>query len=101
MGTTYYLDSISGSDSNSGTGMTMAWETLDRATRATLSPGGRVLLRHGRTFMGSLSISESGGAGAPIVIGTYDGGARPMITGGLPLREDLGLVRDSAGPESA
>jgi Right handed beta helix region len=82
-GTIYYLDSVSGSDSSSGTGPTMAWKTLDRATRATFSPGDRVLLRHGQNFVGSLTISESGAAGSPIVIGTYGVGTRPVITGGF------------------
>jgi myo-inositol-hexaphosphate 3-phosphohydrolase len=82
-GRTYYLDAVTGSDSNTGTGTTVAWKTLDRATRATFGPGDRLLLRHGQTFVGSLTISESGASGSPIIIGTYGVGARPVVTAGF------------------
>jgi hypothetical protein len=80
--TTYYLDSVSGADSNSGTSATSAWRSVQKASNALLRPGDRLLLRRGQTFVGELSISESGTAAAPIVVGAFGDGAQPVITGG-------------------
>jgi myo-inositol-hexaphosphate 3-phosphohydrolase len=79
---TYYVDSAVGSDSNQGTTANGAWRTLEKASRATLSAGDRVLLRRGQTFVGSLQVSESGLPTAQIFVGAFGTGARPVVTGG-------------------
>ena len=80
--TTYYLDSANGADSNSGTSATSAWRSVQKASNSLLRPGDRLLLGRGQTFVGELSISESGTAAAPIVVGAFGDGAQPVITGG-------------------
>jgi len=38
-GTNYYVDSVSGSDSNSGTSPTSPWKTLTRVQQQRFQPG--------------------------------------------------------------
>ena len=42
--TTYYVSSLNGNDSNSGTAQTEAFKTLDAINKIKLMPGDRVLL---------------------------------------------------------
>lgn len=44
-GTTYYVDSKSGSDSNDGTSESKAFKTLDKVNALNLEPGDTVLLK--------------------------------------------------------
>jgi hypothetical protein len=79
---TYYVDSVHGSDSRSGTSAATAWKSLAKVTAATFRPGSRVLLAKGSTFGKGFTLAESGRPGAPITVSTYGTGARPVITGG-------------------
>ncbi|HWT26129.1 MAG TPA: right-handed parallel beta-helix repeat-containing protein, partial [Solirubrobacteraceae bacterium] len=47
----------------------------------TLRPGDRVLLRRGRQWRGRLDLAESGTPAAPIAVGAYGSGDRPLVTG--------------------
>ena len=49
-GTTYYVDSKSGSDSNDGTSESKAFKTLDKVNDLDLEPGDTVLLKKGSVF---------------------------------------------------
>jgi parallel beta-helix repeat protein len=81
-GTTYYLSSTSGSDSNSGTSSSSPWKTLNKLNSFhNLQPGDYVLFKRGDTFYGSITISNSGSAGNPITFGAYGTGPKPIITG--------------------
>lgn len=77
---TYYV-SPTGSDAASGTTALTPWRTLARASRATLRPGDRLLLRRSSTFRGALDVAESGASGSPIRIGAYGVGSKPVVTG--------------------
>lgn len=78
-GTAYYIDSVNGSDENSGTSPESAWKTLDKATSVTFSAGDRILLRRGETF-GSVFVTRgSGTADAPITVSSYGDGELPVI----------------------
>jgi hypothetical protein len=79
-GTTYYV-SPNGSDSNSGTSPSTPIKTLGRASGLGLNPGDQVLLERGATFSGKLAVWRSGTAGAPITIGSYGSGSKPVVTG--------------------
>lgn len=70
-GTTYYVDSVSGSDSNSGTSDSTAWKTLTKVNATTFSPGDKILFKAGDSWDGQLYPKGSGSAGAPIVIDKY------------------------------
>ncbi len=78
---TYYLDSVGGSDTNSGTSAASAWKSLAKATAATFVPGERLLLKRGGSWSGGLTIAESGVAGNVIGVGAYGEGALPVLTG--------------------
>ena len=67
------------------------WNTLERASRARLRPGARLLLRRRTVCGGTLAPRGSGKRGKPAVIGAYGRGRRPRIdaTG-----EDAVLLKD-------
>lgn len=79
--TTYYVDSQSGNDSNSGTSPSSAWRSLARVNSATLSPNDSLLLRRGSVWREQLNFPSSGAVGAPIVIDAYGEGSQPLISG--------------------
>jgi len=78
----YYVKT-GGNDSNSGTSDATAWATIDKVNSAFsgLNPGDRILFRRGDTFYGTIKITRSGSSGAPITLGAYGTGDKPVITG--------------------
>jgi len=81
-GATYYVDSASGNDGADGRSTATAWRTLSRANAAPLLPGDQLLFRRGGVWPGGLDITRSGTATAPIAIGAYGTGERPVFRGG-------------------
>ena len=75
-GAAYSVDCAVGNDMNSGMSEAAAWRTLARANQAPLLP------RRGCTFAGPLHAAWVGTAEAPIAIGAYGEGERPVIWGG-------------------
>ena len=80
--TVYYVDSLTGSDTNTGTSETSALASLAVASKLTLHAGDSVLLAAGSTFDGQLTIKASGTVDNPITFGSYGDGEAPIITGG-------------------
>ena len=81
-GTTYYVDSNGGNDSNEGTSEGKAFRTLDKVNALDLEPGDTVLLKKGSVFEDQalkFTKEDSGTAEAPIKISTYGDGDRPKI----------------------
>lgn len=81
-GTTYYVDSKSGSDSNDGTSESKAFKKLDKVNALNLEPGDTVLLKKGSVFEDQalqFTKEDSGTAEAPVKISTYGEGDRPQI----------------------
>ncbi len=62
-GTTYYVDSAGGSDTNNGTSEANAWQTLAKVSETTFSPGDSILLKCGGVYTGPVSLKGSGAAG--------------------------------------
>lgn len=81
-GTSYYVDSAGGSDSNTGSSETQAWKTLDKVNTTVFQPGDRILFKAGGVWTGTLSPQGSGSEGSPIQIDRYSEGAKPLIAGG-------------------
>jgi hypothetical protein len=80
-GTTYYV-SPSGSDSNSGTSPSSAWQTVKRVNEASLAPGDGVLFQGGAAFADeTLMPTGSGAQGKPIVFGSYGKGNATLPLG--------------------
>lgn len=101
-GTTYYV-SNNGDNRNSGTSQGQAWQTLDKLSDIQLSPGDSILLEKGSVFHGFLHLKDvHGTAGAPIRVGTYGTGSRPVINarGEGVWYQDYGAAMDNAGHRS-
>lgn len=84
-GTTYYVDSVNGNDSNSGTSPSEAWRT---ATHAFLGmndkrygPGDSILFRRGQTFEVEVDLVEPGHASTSFgyMFGAFGTGDKPLI----------------------
>lgn len=78
-GTIYYV-SPAGNDSHAGTSPATAWQTVDHARHATLSPGDALLFEGGQTFSdvyfnpGYSGTPWEGTEADPILIGSYGTG---------------------------
>jgi hypothetical protein len=87
-GLAYYVDSVNGSDSNSGTLPGSAWRTLSQVQKfmsaGGLKPGVSILFARGDSWSGGLTlpVGINGTASAPITFGNYGSGALPIIDGG-------------------
>jgi hypothetical protein len=79
--TTYYVNSQTGSDSNSGTSPEHAWKTLSKVNVAHYKPGDHILFAGKSRWKGQIALSNSGAKGAPIVIDRYGDGPLPRIDG--------------------
>ena len=73
----YYVDYVSGNDTNSGTATNTAWQHCPGDANATsvplaavLLPGNTVYFKGGVTYAGEVDINASGSSGLPI---TFDG----------------------------
>ena len=70
-GTTYYVDSINGDDTNSGKSVSSAWKTLEKASSEVYSEGDKILLKAGSIFDGTFTTQGSGSVENPITFGAY------------------------------
>jgi peroxiredoxin len=77
--TTYYVDNVKGNNNNTGTSSGKAWKTLDKLNAIRFEPGDVILLKRGQIYNGSLYLKGSGLNGAPIKLGAFGTGARPVI----------------------
>ena len=79
-GSTYYVDSAGGNDTNSGTSAGSAWQTLAQVSEKIFSPGDSILLKCGGVYTGPVSLKGSGEAGSPITLSSYGTGGKPLVT---------------------
>lgn len=83
--TTYYVSSSSGSDSNSGTSSSAAWQTIAHINAQTFQPGDSILFKRGDVWNESLVPPSSGTSSNPITFDAYGTGAPPNLTGYYPV----------------
>jgi hypothetical protein len=78
----FYVDCVNGNDNGSGaTGA--PWKSLAKASTAPLQPGDQLLLARGCVWNGErLNAAWNGTAAAPITIGAYGDGPRPIVKNG-------------------
>ena len=79
-GTNYYVDSVAGSDNNSGTSNASPWKTLTQVMSRHYSPGDTVNFKRGSSWTGLLLIQDAGTQSNPITFRDYGSGARPTIS---------------------
>jgi parallel beta-helix repeat protein len=75
----YYVDSISGSDSNAGTSSSVPWKTIGMVNSQSFSPGDNIYFKRDSFFNQTLNMSSSGSAGNLISFGAYGSGNNPTI----------------------
>ncbi|MQY78685.1 MAG: hypothetical protein GH151_05735 [Bacteroidetes bacterium] len=71
---TFYLNNISGDDTNDGLSPETAWKSLERASRDKYTEGEKLLLCKGCTFYGKLHLKVEGTKEKPVIISSYDPG---------------------------
>ncbi len=79
---TFYVDSVAGSDANSGTNIAAPWKSLAKLNATTFRTGDSILLKAGSTWTGQLHPLGSGDYNGQITIDMYGSGAKPRIDGG-------------------
>jgi len=90
--TNYYIDSVSGNDSNNGTSVSTPWLTVSNIDSITFQPGDSILFHAGQSWDGAIHPKGSGTVNSPIVIGKYGSGDRPALNG---LGQRNGTMEDS------
>jgi chitodextrinase len=80
-GTTYYVDSVAGSDTNSGISTSAPWKTLSKINATSFAAGDKVLFKAGSSWTGTLQPISSGSSGLPIVFDKYGVGPNPVLHG--------------------
>ena len=62
------------------------WKTITKLNSYFISilPGDSILFRCGDTFSGTISVTKSGTASSPIIIGSYGTGNKPLFSGLAP-----------------
>ena len=82
-GVAYYVDNTRPDNTGSGLSPATAKKTVGAANALPLNPGDYLLFKRGQTFTDAgLNISRDGTVSAPIYIGAYGTGARPIFDGG-------------------
>jgi hypothetical protein len=77
--TAFYVDCVNGNDGGAGTSGA-PWKSLTKASTATLNPGDQLLLARGCVWSGQrLDAPWNGTSDAPITVGAYGDGARPIV----------------------
>jgi hypothetical protein len=83
----YYVDSVAGSDSNSGTSISQPWKTLDKVNLVNLEPGDTVNLKAGSSFTTGdyqtvlvFMPEDSGTTVQPVTVRSYGTGAKPLLS---------------------
>lgn len=79
----YFIDSQNGNDGFSGLSPQEALKTLEAASKLSLKPGDRILLKRGCIFNGTLTVDDSGEKYNNIIISSYGKELkRPIIIAG-------------------
>ncbi len=80
-GTTYYVDSVGGLDSNTGTDSSHPWQTVAKVNSSSFTHGDSILFKRGDVWREELTVPSSGINGDPIIFGAYGTGDNPKLNG--------------------
>ena len=92
---TYFIDSVTGSDSNTGISESSAWKTMAKVNESKFNPGDQILLCRGKIWREPLIVPSSGASGNPIIIGAFGNGDNPTITTSLNKSRSIDWTLDS------
>lgn len=76
----FYVDSVSGSNSNDGTSPETAWQTLAKVNATTFTAGQVLAFKGGQSFSGEFDPLGSGASGSPITVTSYGTGKATITT---------------------
>lgn len=79
VGRAYYFDAAAGSDTGDGTAAS-PWKTIYGHDYSAIAPGTQFLFKCGGVYDVSTSLTCSGTQDAPIVIGAWGAGDKPVLT---------------------
>jgi hypothetical protein len=78
-GRQFYVDSVSGSDSSSGTSSTAPWKSLSKVNSTTYQAGDAINFKRGSVWTGTLQVKNSGTSSSRITYRAYGTGTAPQI----------------------
>jgi len=82
---TYYISSSEGSDTNDGLSPSRPWKNLFKVSLESqpgrIKAGDSILLKRGDVWEGQMRFYARGTAAAPMLLGAYGSGAKPIIYG--------------------
>jgi hypothetical protein len=97
----YYVDSTSGADPNSGTSSATPWKSLNKVNSTTFQAGDTINFKRGSVWTGMLEVKHSAMSGNPITYQAYGTGAAPQIKNpgvrwarGIYVTGDWNVVQD-------
>lgn len=81
----YYIDSVTGNDSNSGTSVLAPWKSFANLYKFNILPGDTIFLKRGSVWREELKIPDNGNDSSFITITDYGIGDKPEILGSKKL----------------
>ncbi len=75
----YYVDNLSGNDSNQGNTTTTPWKTLQKVNNVVFKSGDRIYLKRGQIYNGYLHLKTATTSRNGVYIGAYGTGRRPLV----------------------
>ncbi len=90
-GTKYFIDAKNGHDTNPGTALDQAWQTLNKINNTLFQPGDQILFRADGKWSGQLWPKGSGTDGSPVIIDMYGDGNKPLIAAEGEFRDAVKL----------
>jgi len=93
-GTTYYVDSLSGKDTNNGSSPYNPWNSIERVNSAKLYPGDSILFKRGNIFRGNL-VPISGSISGFVTYAAYGAGIKPKLYGSIQKILTTDWIRES------
>jgi parallel beta-helix repeat protein len=83
-GVQYFVNSITGNDSNPGTNISLPWKSLAPVNSKTFKPGDIINFACGSSWKSELTITSSGTKGVPVIFKSYGKGNKPVISNPFP-----------------
>jgi len=93
-GVSYYIDSVRGSNNNSGLSPQSPWRDFTNINGKVLNPGDRLLLKRGSVINQQLQVSAHGAVDNWVEIGAYGTGPRPIIRRNWSVVDRCALIED-------
>jgi len=91
---TYYVDSVAGSNEQSGHSPKEAWADFTPVNGKTLKAGERLLIKRGSVINQELQVGARGTAEAWVEIGAYGEGSRPSIRRNWDIHERCAYIKN-------